>query len=90
MSAGDTRTAHEDAEVERVDPEKIARYPAVKGSTARMNTDDRTVVIDFRVDPAEKCYPMVPAGASNDDIILGPEFEKEHADVLHDTPEAII
>jgi hypothetical protein len=33
------------AEVERVDPEKIARYPSVKGSTARMNTDDRTVVI---------------------------------------------
>jgi acetolactate synthase-1/2/3 large subunit len=55
-----------------------------------MDIDDRTVVIDFRVDPAEKCYPMVPAGASNDDIILGPEYEKEHADVLHDTPEAII
>ncbi|MGH2728420.1 MAG: thiamine pyrophosphate-dependent enzyme, partial [Actinomycetota bacterium] len=52
--------------------------------------DDRTVVIDFRVDPAEKCYPMVPAGASNDDIILGPEYEKAHADILHDTPEAII
>ena len=33
------------AEVERVDPEKIGRYPSVKGSTARMNTDDRTVVI---------------------------------------------
>ena len=55
-----------------------------------MDIDDRTVVIDFRVDPAEKCYPMVPAGASNDDIILGPEFEKDHQDVLHDTPEAII
>jgi acetolactate synthase I/II/III large subunit len=55
-----------------------------------MDIDDRTVVIDFRVDPAEKCYPMVPAGASNDDIILGPEYEKQHADVLHDTPEAII
>jgi acetolactate synthase-1/2/3 large subunit len=52
--------------------------------------DDRTVVIDFRVDPEEKCYPMVPAGASNDDIILGPEYEKAHADILHDTPEAII
>ncbi len=52
--------------------------------------DDRTVVIDFRVDPTEKCYPMVPAGASNDDIILGPEYEKQHADILHDTPEAII
>jgi Protein phosphatase 2C len=33
------------AEVERVDPEKIERYPSVKGSTDRMNTDDRTVVI---------------------------------------------
>ncbi|MGH2794332.1 MAG: acetolactate synthase large subunit [Actinomycetota bacterium] len=52
--------------------------------------DDRTVVIDFRCDPEEKCYPMVPAGASNDDIILGPEYEKEHADILVDTPEAII
>ena len=61
-------------------------------STIRKATeiDDRTVVIDFRVDPTEKCYPMVPAGASNDDIILGPEYEKEHADILHDTPEAII
>jgi len=35
---------------------------------------DRTVVIDFRCDPAEKCYPMVPAAASNDDIIMDPRF----------------
>ena len=34
---------------------------------------DRSVVIDFRVDPAEMVFPMVPSGASNDDIILGPE-----------------
>jgi hypothetical protein len=33
------------AEVERVDPEKIGRYPSVKGSGVGMNTDDRTVVI---------------------------------------------
>jgi hypothetical protein len=33
------------AEVERVDPDKIGRYPSVKGSGVRMNTDDRTVVI---------------------------------------------
>jgi acetolactate synthase-1/2/3 large subunit len=39
--------------------------------------DDRPVVIDFRVDYREKVYPMVPAGASNDDIILGPETDKE-------------
>jgi acetolactate synthase-1/2/3 large subunit len=36
---------------------------------------DRTVVIDFRCDPSEKCYPMVPAAASNDDIIMDPRFE---------------
>ncbi len=35
--------------------------------------DDRPVVIDFRVDSEEKVYPMVPAGAANDDVILGPE-----------------
>jgi acetolactate synthase-1/2/3 large subunit len=34
--------------------------------------NDRPVVVDFRVDYREKVYPMVPAGGSNDDIILGP------------------
>jgi acetolactate synthase-1/2/3 large subunit len=34
---------------------------------------DRSVVIDFRVDPAEMVFPMVPSGASNDDIIVGPD-----------------
>jgi acetolactate synthase-1/2/3 large subunit len=34
--------------------------------------DDRPVVIDFRTDYREKVYPMVAAGTSNDDIILGP------------------
>ncbi len=32
----------------------------------------RTVVMDFRVDPSENCFPMVPAGATNDEILLGP------------------
>jgi len=34
--------------------------------------DDRPVVIDFRTDYREKVYPMVPAGATNDDVIVGP------------------
>ncbi len=37
--------------------------------------DDRPVVIDFRVDYREKVYPMVPAGGSNDSLILGPWAE---------------
>jgi len=32
-------------EVERVDPEKIARYPSVKGSTPGRYADDRTVIV---------------------------------------------
>ncbi len=39
--------------------------------------DDRPVVIDFRTDYREKVYPMVAAGTSNDDVILGPESDKE-------------
>ncbi len=41
--------------------------------------DDRPVVIDFRVDYHEKVYPMVAAGSSNDDVILGPEFDQPEA-----------
>ncbi|MBI4260831.1 MAG: biosynthetic-type acetolactate synthase large subunit, partial [Actinobacteria bacterium] len=37
-----------------------------------LSVEDRSVVIDFRCDPREMVFPMVPAGASNDEIILGP------------------
>jgi acetolactate synthase-1/2/3 large subunit len=39
--------------------------------------DDRPVVIDFRTDSAEKVFPMVPAGKSNDDIITDPALGTE-------------
>src|SRR2546423_1701204 len=35
-------------------------------------TAEKPVVTDFRVDSREKVSPMVPAGGSNDDIILAP------------------
>jgi acetolactate synthase I/II/III large subunit len=38
--------------------------------------DDRPVVVDFRVDYQEKVYPMVPAGGSNDSIILDPAHDR--------------
>ncbi|MHB8465317.1 MAG: thiamine pyrophosphate-dependent enzyme, partial [Acidimicrobiales bacterium] len=34
--------------------------------------DDRPVVIDFRTDSSEKVFPMVAAGASNDDVLVAP------------------
>ncbi|MEX2274463.1 MAG: acetolactate synthase large subunit [Actinomycetota bacterium] len=38
-----------------------------------ISIDDRPVVIDFRVDQEENCFPMIPAGSPNDEIITGPE-----------------
>ncbi len=34
--------------------------------------DDRPVVIDFRTDSREKVFPMVPAGAANDEVVVHP------------------
>ena len=38
--------------------------------------DDRPVVVEFRTDSGEKVFPMVPAGLSNDDIVLSPGQDK--------------
>ena len=35
--------------------------------------DDRPVLVEVVTDPNEMCFPMVPAGASNDVIVTGPE-----------------
>ena len=55
----------------RVDtPEDVV--PTIEKANA---INDRPVVIDFRTDYREKVYPMVAAGSSNDDIILGPSTD---------------
>ncbi len=41
--------------------------------------DDRPVVIEFRTDSEEKVYPMVPAGKSNDDVLVPPSL-RHHLD----------
>ena len=52
---------------------RVESAEEVAPAVEKANTiDDRPVVIDFRTDAFEKVYPMVPAGASNDDIIVGP------------------
>ncbi|MDA8357922.1 MAG: acetolactate synthase large subunit [Actinomycetota bacterium] len=48
-------------------PEDVV--PAIEKANA---VDDRPVVVDFRTDAFEKVYPMVPAGASNDSIVVHP------------------
>jgi acetolactate synthase-1/2/3 large subunit len=43
--------------------------------------DDRPVVIDFRTDSMEQVFPMVPAGAPNDDIVVHPSQRERTAEV---------
>ena len=38
-----------------------------------LSVGDRPVIVDFRVDPEEKVFPMVPAGGSNDDVLESAE-----------------
>jgi acetolactate synthase-1/2/3 large subunit len=51
-------------------PEEVE--PAIEKANS---INDRPVVIDFRVDAREKVFPMVPAGFSNDDLLLQPSQE---------------
>ena len=49
-------------------PEEVS--PVVEKS---ITVDDRPVVVEFQVHPDEMVFPMVPAGGSNDDLVLNPE-----------------
>jgi acetolactate synthase-1/2/3 large subunit len=49
-------------------PDEVA--PVIEKS---LHIDDRPVVVEFRVDPDEMCFPMVVSGGSNDVVAMGPE-----------------
>jgi len=40
--------------------------------------DDRPVVVEFRTDSSEKVFPMVPAGMTNDAILVPPFQDGQH------------
>lgn len=42
-----------------------------------MINTDRPVIFDCMVDKMENCYPMIPSGKAHNQMILGPEDEKE-------------
>ena len=57
-------------------PEEVA--PAIEKAN---EINDRPVVVEFRTEASEGVFPMIPAGHSNDDIILHPS-QRERADHL--------
>ncbi len=42
-----------------------------------MISTDKPVIFDCVVDKVENCYPMIPSGKSHNQMLLGPEDEKE-------------
>jgi acetolactate synthase-1/2/3 large subunit len=44
--------------------------------------DDRPVVVEFRTDSNEKVFPMVPAGMTNDDLLVPPFQDGQHGKAI--------
>ena len=38
---------------------------------------ERAVILDVAVDETENCFPMIPSGAAHNEMLLGPEDERE-------------
>jgi acetolactate synthase-1/2/3 large subunit len=57
-------------------PEEVE--PAIEKANS---INDRSVVVEFRVAASEKVFPMVPAGMSNDQIVLPPS-QQSRAEAL--------
>ncbi len=49
----------------------------VDGVIKEMLSNDRFTICDIAVDQEENCFPMIPSGAPHNEMILGPEDEKE-------------
>ena len=45
-----------------------------------MISTDKPVIFDCVVDKVENCYPMIPSGKPHNQMLLGPEDEKEVSD----------
>jgi acetolactate synthase-1/2/3 large subunit len=52
---------------------RASKPDEVDGLIDEMLRVDRAVIADVMVDPAENCYPMIPAGAAHNEIKLGPD-----------------
>ena len=56
---------------------RVSEPSEVDAAINEMIAIDRAVIVDVKVDPHENCFPMIPAGAAHNEILLGPEDEAE-------------
>jgi acetolactate synthase-1/2/3 large subunit len=55
-----------------------------------MLASPRAVIADICVDQKENCFPMIPSGAAHNDMILGPEHEREAGASVTDEGLALV
>ena len=56
---------------------RATRPDEVDGVIDAMIDSDGPVIADIVVDQAENCFPMIPAGAAHNEMLLGPDDEAE-------------
>ena len=61
------------AEAHGLEGIRVERREEIADAVAKARASDSTVVIDFRVQPEEFVYPMVPAGNDLADMIRRPK-----------------
>ena len=61
-------------EIKSKTPEKLVE------KIKEMINVEKPVIFDCVVDKSENCFPMIPSGKPHNQMILGPEEEKEISD----------
>ena len=56
---------------------KATKSSEIDGAIKDMVKIKKSVLLDMVVDQKENCFPMIPAGAAHNEILLGPEDETE-------------
>jgi acetolactate synthase-1/2/3 large subunit len=48
-----------------------------------MIASDKPVIADIAVDQGENVYPMIPSGAAHNEMLLGPDKNRDNAEVTN-------
>ena len=57
--------------------EELRKQRELDEKIKEMINIDKPVIFDCVVDKVENCYPMIPSGKPHNQMLLGPEDEKE-------------
>ena len=64
-------------DVYREPSEELSQVANIFADAKEMLSVDKPVIFDCVVDKEENCYPMIPSGKPHNQMLLGPQDEKE-------------